>query len=178
MYTGAGDKGTTSLIGGGVVPKSNLRVSCYGTLDELNAAIGMVRAQRSLEKDLDMVLGSLQKNLFTIGAILANPMDAKTGRDVQFDAVGETRQLESIIDRLANELPPLHNFILPTGTKTASMLHFARTVARRAERLLVALNETEPLDMSLLAYLNRVSSALFVFARYINFKHNVKEENW
>lgn len=178
MYTRAGDKGFTALIGGARVSKSNLRVACYGTLDELNATIGVVRAQRSLARDLDTSLVTMQKNLFTIGSLLANPTQAKGGREISFDAAKETQELERVIDLLAEKLPPLTNFILPSGTKTASFLHLARTVARRAERLVVALNEIEPLDEQIIAYLNRVSSALFVFARYVNFERNVKEETW
>lgn len=178
MYTRAGDKGMTTFIGGIRVSKSNLRVSSYGTLDELNATIGLVRAQRSLERELDNVLIQLQKNLFTIGALLANPTGAQGGRNIQFDAVKETEALEQMIDMYAQQLPPLTNFILPSGTKTASLLHFARTVARRAERLIVALYEAEQQESPIIAYMNRVSSALFVLARYVNFKHNVREENW
>lgn len=178
MYTRAGDKGMTTFIGGISVSKSHLRVSSYGTLDELNATIGLVRAQRSLEKELDQVLIQLQKNLFIIGALLANPTSAQGGRDVQFDAEKETQALEKTIDIYAVQLPPLTNFILPSGTKTASLLHFARTVARRAERLLVALHEAEQQETPIIAYINRVSSLLFVLARFVNFKHNVREESW
>src|SRR3712207_3809895 len=106
MYTRAGDSGQTVLIGGQRVSKTNARISCCGTLDELNATIGIVRAQRSLDKDLDVVLGQLQRNIFTLGAIIANPQHAKGGREVQFDAAKETKAIEEVIDTLAQKLPP------------------------------------------------------------------------
>ncbi len=178
MYTRAGDRGFTALIGGERVSKSNLRVSCYGTLDELNAVIGVIRSQRNLDKEIDDNLGQIQRNLFALGSILANPGSKQTNRAITFDSQAEIDRLEKLIDTLDATLPELTQFILPGGTKTASLLHLARTVARRAERLLVALSESETVDELHIAYLNRVSSALFVFARHTNFHHNVREETW
>lgn len=178
MYTRAGDKGKTSLTGGQVVSKANLRVSCYGTLDELNAWVGEIRAQRSVDKELDGLLGKIQRDLFSIGAVLANPEKKSVGREIDFHAKEEIVELEVVIDRYAEKLPPLTQFILPGGSKVASFFHIARTVTRRAERLLVALAEQESVDEGYIAYLNRLSSAFFVFARHVNFRSDIKEEVW
>lgn len=178
MYTKAGDKGSTTFLGGQVVSKSNLRVSCYGTLDELNAVIGVIRSQKVDPKELDDALELMQRNLFTIGAILANPNNSSVGRQILFDAPAQTAELEKLIDEFDAKLPQLTNFVLPGGTRVASLLHLARTVTRRAERILVALSEQEEIDGTLIAYLNRVSSALFVFARTVNHRSGVREQVW
>lgn len=178
MYTRAGDKGLTALIGGELVSKSNLRVATYGTFDELNSVIGLVRAQREPDRALDEALEHIQRNLFTIGSLVANPAHANVGRTLNFDAPGETQSLESTIDAYDKNLSPLTGFILPGGTKMAALLHVARTVTRRAERLYVALSESETVDVEIISYLNRLSSALFVFARHVNEIHKVKETPW
>lgn len=178
MYTGAGDMGKTTLLGGEVTTKSNLRVGCYGTLDEVNAILGVVRAQRIPEPVIEQYVAKIQQDLFTVGALLANPGQKAFGRQMQFDPALETSNLERMIDDLSAQLPPLNQFIVPGGTRSGAFLHVARTIVRRAERLLVALSEQEQIDTALIAYLNRLSSAFFVFARYTNFKAGLTEELW
>jgi cob(I)alamin adenosyltransferase len=172
IYTKFGDKGSTQLIGGAVVPKNNPRVEAYGGIDELNAVLGIVIAFSDMD-ELFSQLTKIQNDLFVIGAELASK-GAKS-RTISPARVGE---LEREIDRMWEQLPPLRNFILPGGSKTASLLHLARTVCRRAERSIIALSQKEPVNPDIIVYVNRVGDLLFTMARYINYKKKVPEIIW
>ena len=169
VYTKAGDQGQTALVGGQKVSKGSARVECYGAVDELNAALGLVRT--SLEgspanQELGPTVARVQNELFNLGAELATP-DAE--RRARSPAIAERHvaALEAEIDRLNGELPELRSFILPGGGWVSAHFHLARTVCRRAERLVVRLVEAgEDVGAQAIPYLNRLSDALFVFGRY------------
>jgi cob(I)alamin adenosyltransferase len=167
IYTRTGDDGSTALGFGGRVSKDDLRVECYGTVDELNAVVGLVRAAGA-PPDLDRELARIQNELFHLGADLCVPESEKERHPVPRIESRHVEALEAAIDRFNAESPPLENFILPGGTEAAAALHLARTVCRRGERLLVALARREAIGAANLAYLNRLSDALFVFARTAN----------
>ena len=184
VYTKTGDKGKTRLAGGQQVWKDNVRVEAYGDVDELNSTIGVVRAFNAesvgihpsadrLEEELRWV----QNKLFNVGGLLATApgqtfknMPAVTARDVT--------RLEKLIDRCQKDLTPLKEFILPGGGKISSLLHLARTICRRAERLCVRLGREEPLDPSLVRFLNRLSDTLFVLARWMAKQQGEPEFLW
>jgi len=171
IYTRTGDAGETSLFGGARVAKNDPRIDAYGTVDELNAFIGLARASWP-DAPFDAQLASVQSDLFDIGAQLASPGNAKfTGA-----APLRVTQLEVAIDEMEVELPPLKSFILPGGTAAAAHLHAARTVCRRAERLVVALDDRE--SKNSLVYLNRLSDYLFVAARFANHVNGVPDVVW
>jgi len=167
IYTKTGDEGETGLFGGPRVAKDAPRIEAYGAVDELNAVVGVVRAE-SLPAEIDTLLAQIQHDLFTVGAELATPDPVKHGTRV----IGPTHytRLEQAIDRFEETLPPLRNFILPGGTSGAALLHLARTVCRRAERRLITLraNSGELVSGELVIYLNRLSDLLFVLARATN----------
>jgi len=169
IYTKTGDSGETGLFGGGRVSKDNLRVAAYGEVDELNAAIGLARAQDPVDF-ADSLLESIQRDLFAIGGQLASPDPAKVAKALVKAALDATRvaTLEEAIDAAEATLGPLTSFILPGGTLKASTLHFARTVCRRAERSVVTLARQASVPPPILAYLNRLSDLLFVLARRAN----------
>jgi len=171
VYTKFGDKGTTALVGGGTVSKDHPRVEAYGDVDELNSVLGLAIAF-SEKTEVNTYLEKIQKDLFLIGAELASKSAKKT---ISPARVGE---IEKEIDRLEKELPPLNHFILPGGSKTASLLHHARTVCRRAERKVVLLSNKEKTNPALIIYLNRVGDFLFMLARYVNYKKKVDEIVW
>jgi cob(I)alamin adenosyltransferase len=177
IYTKTGDDGTTGLLGRGRVPKSDLRIAAYGTVDELNAALGVARSL-GLEAATDQLLAELQNELFLVGSALADPHP-----DGQFhNTITHTHveHLEHTIDSVEAELKPLLQFILPGGTPAAAQLHFARTVCRRAERLVVELShkEDEAVARSVIVYLNRLSDLLFMLARSVNHKAGVADVIW
>jgi cob(I)alamin adenosyltransferase len=175
LYTRFGDKGTTSLLGGANVPKNDPRVEAYGAVDELNAAIGVIIAF-SEAPWLAEPLGAMQKDLFLIGAELATKgSKAKKARSIQPSRISE---MEGEIDRLCSELPPLAHFIVPGGSKTASLLHLARTVCRRAERSIVALSRKEKVNPDIVIYMNRAGDLLFALARQANYKARITETVW
>lgn len=170
-----GDKGTTALFGGRRVSKSHLRIDSYGTVDELNSYIGLVRDLSPGETERS-VLFDIQNRLFNLGASLASdPEKSMTTPDVQ---VVDLEQLEQEIDRMNESLPALKNFILPGGHPTVSHIHVARTICRRAERLVVALQETEPVEGIIIQYLNRLSDYLFVLGRYVGKELQAAEVVW
>jgi cob(I)alamin adenosyltransferase len=176
IYTRTGDAGETSLFDGTRVMKHDDRVDAYGEVDETNAWVGLARASR-LDADLDADLVHIQRDLFALGAQLADPADKIADR-VTKATLGDTdvARLEAIIDRLDTELPPLRRFILAGGTPAGAALHVARTVCRRAERRMVALQP--PVDPVLLRYVNRLSDLLFVLARAVNHRAGVPETEW
>ena len=172
IYTRTGDDGTTALGSGRRVSKFDLRVECYGTLDETNAAIGLARLHTQSDQALDAMLARIQNDLFDLGAELCYPDESKDARGRLSVSDAQVERLESQIDALNRELQPLRSFVLPGGTQAASFLHLARTISRRAERLMVALaaRPNEPVGGSALRYINRLSDFLFVAARYANDK--------
>ncbi len=175
IYTKTGDSGSTSLFGGGRVQKNTVRIEAYGTVDELNATIGVVRANSPSHR-VDEMLGIIQSELFVLGADLATPMDAKA-QIKRVDQAMSTR-LESWIDELDVTLEPLRYFVLPGGSVTASLLHISRTVCRRAERCVVTARETETISDEVIIYLNRLSDLLFVMSRYENHVTDTPEVRW
>ena len=182
IYTKTGDKGETSLYGGTRVSKAAARVESYGTLDELNAFIGLAKAEISDEKVLSQ-LQKIQFDLFTVGSEAATPTDkmllanGKNRLDLMISEK-EITELEFWMDDFDAELEPLRFFILPSGGKAAATLHVCRTVCRRAERAMVFLNETEEVRPELIKYLNRLSDYLFILARYISKISGEKEDYW
>lgn len=176
MYTRTGDRGETGLFSGERVRKNSLRVEAYGTVDELSSTIGYARSLAE-DRDADEILEKIQRDLFLVGAELATR--PKRGRPRQLRVTeAMVRYLEKEIDRLDSELPSLSTFIVPSGVRAATALHVARTVARRAERRAVTLAQKERLNPQLLAYLNRLSSLLFVLARIVNKRSGVEEAKW
>jgi cob(I)alamin adenosyltransferase len=173
IYTRTGDDGTTALGSGERVAKYDLRVEAYGTVDETNATIGLARTHtQSAEPDLDVMLARIQNDLFDLGADLCFPDDGQEAGERLQVSDGQVARLEAEIDELNRALQPLRSFVLPGGTPAASCLHLARTVSRRAERLMVALASQpgEPVGDAALRYINRLSDFLFVAARYANGK--------
>jgi cob(I)alamin adenosyltransferase len=176
IYTKTGDTGTTGLFGGGRVPKSHYRVEAYGTVDELNAYIGMVRDQTT-DAQRKSLLIDIQNHLFSIGAQLATPTEdgkAKIPKLSEEDIL----QLENEIDRMEESLPAMKHFILPGGHVSVSFCHIARCVCRRAERLTVALDQKEPVDPLVIKYLNRLSDYLFVLSRKMSQEVEAEEIPW
>jgi cob(I)alamin adenosyltransferase len=173
IYTKGGDKGQTGLFSGERVSKSHPLVNTYGTVDELNAVLGVARSLHQHSDRLSEILAILQRELFDLGADLAS------GKP-QPERISEVRveRLESYIDELTAGLPELRNFILPTGHPVAAHLHQARTVCRRAERLAVAAQPEASFDLVLIRYLNRLADLLFVLAREANRVYGVEEERW
>lgn len=173
IYTRTGDHGQTSLFGGARVPKHDPRIESYGTVDELSSHLGVARTTWP-SSPLDGELHDVQLDLFEIGAHLASPGTSR------FPGVEEARieALERSIDAMESRLTPLKTFILPGGTLAAAQLHVARTVCRRAERLVVALNDDSPATVSTIAYLNRLSDYLFVAARLANLEAGVEDVPW
>ncbi len=192
IYTKTGDKGKTSLFGGQKVPKDHLRLEAYGSIDELNSHLGLIQAQLAqlafgetsepkegqdwLER-LQEQIESIQNYLFNLGSHLATP---KAELQAQLPPLSESpiADLEQSMDLMSVELPPLQQFILPGGSPLASHLHVARTLCRRTERAIVRLHQVEPVENSILQYINRLSDWLFVSARYANLKLGFKDQTW
>jgi cob(I)alamin adenosyltransferase len=177
IYTKAGDRGETGLLGGMRVPKDHLRVAAYGDVDETSAALGAARALAG--PPLERLLLSIQKDLFAIGAQLADPTrEVAARRRKAAVTAAHVRRLERAIDARQAKLAPLRSFVMPGGTPAAALLHQARTVCRRAERSVVTLSREEPVDPRILVYLNRLSDLLFVLARSENARAGLPEERW
>lgn len=176
IYTKTGDDGTTGLYGGARVKKASARVEAYGTVDELNATIGVARATK-LDAFADAVLAHTQVDLFTLGAELAcvPGKEGKLGMTLLHDE--DAARLERAIDDAEAELPPLKTFVLPGGSPQAAALHFARTVCRRAERAVLSMDDIDPRD-DVVIYLNRLSDLLFTLARHANHKAGVEDVPW
>ena len=176
IYTKTGDTGETGLYGGTRVPKDAMRVEACGTVDELNACIGLVRSQIR-DEEINAILHRIQNELFDIGADLAT-LDAHPKAASLRIPPTLTPELESEIDRFEAQLPPLKNFILPGGSTDGAAMHLARTVCRRAERCVVTLAKAEPVNPEILIYLNRLSDLLFVIARTVNHRLGESEPLW
>ena len=178
IYTRSGDRGDTELLDGTRVLKSDPRVEACGDVDELNAWLGAMRAHPGLDPDIEGILNHLQRDLLALGARLADPEERIAGR-VTKAALSEAdvQRLETWIDRFEDELSPLRQFVLPGGSAAGAGLHLARTVCRRAERRIVALG-TDRVEPESLAYINRLSDLLFVFARVVNRRAGVAETEW
>ncbi|MGQ9547472.1 MAG: cob(I)yrinic acid a,c-diamide adenosyltransferase [Roseiflexus sp.] len=174
IYTRTGDEGETGLWGGLRVPKDAPRVQAYGTVDECNAAIGVARAA-GVGAELDAPLARVQNDLFVVGADLATLGEAASIPRIDQEAV---QALEQAIDALEARLEPLRQFILPGGSLAAAYLHLARTICRRAERWVVALSHSEPVNPQVTVYLNRLSDLLFVAARFANANTGVPDVPW
>ncbi|MER3401853.1 MAG: ATP:cob(I)alamin adenosyltransferase [Armatimonadota bacterium] len=175
IYTRTGDQGETGLIGGQRVSKDDPRVCAYGSVDELNAVLGVVRCYLN-DGELSAIVERIQNELFDIGAELASPPE----RASQFSAIDESHivAMEQSIDRFEEELPHLRQFILPGGTHSSAYLHLARTVCRRAEREVVHLSRSSTVNAVLVRYLNRLSDLLFVMARVANHRAGVPDVVW
>lgn len=176
IYTRTGDLGTTALFGGARVPKHHLRIEAYGTVDELNSHIGLIRFS-DVDQTAKTTLAEVQDRLFTIGSILAAQPDKKNLKVPDLHPA-DVELLESEMDRMNEALPEMRFFILPGGNFTIGQLHVARCVCRRAERLATHLNETEPIHPLVITYLNRLSDYLFVLARFAHHLHGVPEVPW
>jgi len=172
IYTKTGDDGTTALGSGERRPKNDLRIEAYGTVDETNAVVGLVRLQTAEgAPEVDAVLGRIQNDLFDLGADLATP---ETDQDLGYEPLritdAQVSAVEEAIDGLNADLSPLRSFVLPGGSAAAAHLHLARTVSRRAERLMVELSARETINPAAVRYMNRLSDYFFVASRYLNGK--------
>jgi cob(I)alamin adenosyltransferase len=173
IYTRTGDKGTTALGTGKRVAKHDQRVEAFGTVDEANAAIGLVRLHTADHSDADAMLARIQNDLFDLGADLCAPEDDTRGDGTKERlrvADAQVERLEQEIDRMNAELSPLNSFVLPGGSPASAHLHLARTIARRAERHMTRLAETASVSEAAIRYINRLSDHLFVMARWLNDK--------
>ncbi len=183
IYTKTGDKGTTALFGGTRVPKHHIRIESYGTVDELNSYIGLIRDQE-IDAAYKDTLIHIQDRLFTLGAILATDPEKtilKSGKErLNIPKISEAdiTRLETEMDLMNEALPPMTHFVLPGGHTTVSYCHIARCVCRRAERLSTLLHEQEPIDEQVLMYLNRLSDYLFVLARKLTYDLKAEEIKW
>lgn len=176
IYTKTGDQGSTALFGGKRVSKADLRIDTYGTIDELNSWIGLLRDQNVNVKRIDFLI-EIQDRLFTIGSILATE-PGNTKVKIPSLSLNDVQALEKAIDSMDSELPPMKSFILPGGNQSVSFCHITRTVCRRSERLVIALNNQESVDALVIQYLNRLSDYLFVLARKMALELNVADTPW
>jgi cob(I)alamin adenosyltransferase len=183
IYTKTGDKGQTSLFGGTRVPKYNDRIEAYGTIDELNSYVGLIRDQKPDKNTFDSLI-QVQNDLFTLGAMLATPPEKemlKNGKNrlnISKIVSDDINFLEQQIDLMNALLPQMTNFVLPGGHSTVSFCHIARCVCRRAERIVVKLADTESIDTNIIMYLNRLSDYLFVLARKLTLDNQATEMPW
>jgi cob(I)alamin adenosyltransferase len=177
IYTKTGDEGVTGLGGGQRVPKDSARVAAYGTVDELNSLLGVALAM-GLSDRLTAVLTGIQNELFDLGSDLCWPSDDPRRARIPTVEARHVEALEALVDEFNDAVGPLANFLLPGGSPGAAQLHVARTVCRRAERETVSLARDEPIGEHVLPYLNRLSDALFVMARYENHERGVAEPLW
>ncbi|GGC13477.1 cob(I)yrinic acid a,c-diamide adenosyltransferase [Dyadobacter sediminis] len=176
IYTKTGDKGTTSLIGGTRLSKAHVRIDAYGTVDELNSYIGMLRDQPVNENRRD-ILKEIQDRLFTIGSHLASESD-QTKRILPDLSENDVTVLESAMDFIDSQVPPLRAFVLPGGHPSVSFGHIARTVCRRAERAVIHLQQGEEVEEIVIRYLNRLSDYLFMLCRAMTYELNIEEVTW
>lgn len=183
IYTKTGDDGSTGLYGGTRVPKFNIRIEAYGTVDELNSHVGLIKDQINNDMISNELL-KIQNDLFTLGAMMATPKEKeilKSGKErlniPKIDKVA-IEVLEKVIDKMNETIPPMNHFVLPGGSVLVSNCHIARCVCRRAERISVALSKQESIDSVILTYLNRLSDYLFVLARKLTYDDNIEETPW
>ena len=183
IYTKTGDKGTTGLVGGTRIPKHDLRIDCYGTVDELNSYLGLIRDQE-ISKESKTTLIEIQNQLFIVGSLLATDPeklkdDSKRKRlGINFLKADAIAFLETEIDAMNLKLPPMTHFILPGGHQTVSFCHIARCICRRAERNISKLNADQPTQPEVLIYLNRLSDFIFVLARKLSKELEAEEIKW
>jgi len=184
VYTRTGDKGTTALVGGKRVPKDSPRIAAYGTIDELNAILGLARvfneerlAEGEKHRWLDEVFRRLQNQLFDLGSELATPPEAAYEGMVRL-ADAEVKELETLMDRCQKDLEPLKSFVLPGGGRISGFLHQCRTVCRRAEREILVLSRVEPIGEAPLRYVNRLSDVFFVLSRWVGKHLGEREYLW
>ncbi|GHV06079.1 cobalamin adenosyltransferase [Bacteroidia bacterium] len=177
VYTKTGDRGTTSLVGGKRVSKTDRRIESYGTVDELNSFIGLLITETDDADDLEF-LRFIQHKLFTIGSYLATDRENTELRIESKVSPESITRIEQEIDRIDSELPPIKNFLLPGGCRAAALAHVCRTVCRRAERQIYRLNETTPVEEPVLIFVNRLSDYFFILARKANIRQNGKEIIW
>lgn len=171
IYTRTGDAGTTSIVGGSRLPKDAPRIEAYGTIDELNSYLGLIASDTATPAPERSLLIQVQNTLFNIGGYLAGMPDPRvTDLDI--------KELEDSVDSMDRQLPPLHSFILPGGTKLAAHAHVARTICRRAERRIISLAADVELSPIMMAFINRLSDWLYTFARYANLQAQVAENFW
>lgn len=178
LYTGTGDAGTTSLVGGERVKKNSIRLDAYGTLDEFSSFLGCVLSAPDSDRDIKDQLLAIQNMLFNLGGYLASQAPEGTTPPAWGLTEAHISKLESWIDNLDEQTPAVNAFVLPGGTPLSASTHVARAVCRRAERRILALAEEAYVDPNLLRYLNRLSDYLFILARYFNFKAGVAEITW
>ena len=177
VYTRKGDKGTTQLIGGTRVPKSSLRIEAYGTVDELNSHLGLLKDQHPEMQRIHEQLLDIQDRLFTLGSLLAADPESSSMKLPPIHSEDALR-LENWIDEMDNELEPMRQFLLPGGHSTVSICHIARCVCRRAERIIVDLDAVEPVQEEILVYMNRLSDYLFTLSRKLAKDLNAVEHPW
>ena len=176
IYTRRGDSGQTSLIDGDMVNKHNLSVDAYGTIDELNSFLGLLKDYIKDDKIKD-ILNNIQIKLFSIGSILASGKNQNISEKVKIEKK-DVEYIELEIDRLNKDLPELKNFVIPGGHKTSSYSHVCRSICRRAERKISELNNKSSVDSNILAYVNRLSDFFFVLSRFLKYSDNVSESHW
>jgi cob(I)alamin adenosyltransferase len=174
IYTKTGDDGTTGLQGGKRISKSNIRIQAYGSVDELNASIGLILSNK-IDDDLEKLLRNIQRDLFVAGSDLSNPDLSSMENRITSEMV---ENIEKNIDRLEGWLTPITNFILPGGHQIASLIHVSRTITRRAETQVILLDEEDKVNEECKKYLNRLSDLLFVMARIVNEKNGFKDVIW
>lgn len=177
IYTKTGDKGTTSLVGGRRVPKTHARLEAYGTVDELNAHLGLLHTYLTGEDDRKLVQ-KIQNKLFSVGSYLATDQETTALRAASVVLPADAEELENAMDRMEDGLPPLSAFVIPGGARGAAVCHICRTVCRRAERRILSLATEFEIDPNVTKYVNRLSDYLFVLSRRINFLENNDEIFW
>lgn len=177
VYTRTGDKGTTGLIGGTRVPKNHIRLEAYGTVDELNAQLGLLATYLTDKADLDFVI-RIQNKLFSVGSYLATDQEKTSPGESSLITADDVKAVELEIDRLDGNLPVLKSFIIPGGARGAAVCHVCRTVCRRTERCILSLSEKYPVSAELLTYVNRLSDYLFVLSRKMNIEEKNDEIFW
>lgn len=178
LYTGTGDRGTTSLVGGQRVAKASVRLDAYGTVDEFSATLGIVLSQTDCPADIRAYLQRIQNTLFNLGAYLATDSPADAPAQLRGLDQADIADLESHIDALDAATPPAHAFVLPGGAPLCAHAHLARTVCRRAERMILRLDAVQKVDDRVLRYFNRLSDYLFILSRYFNHLAGVQELLW
>jgi cob(I)alamin adenosyltransferase len=177
LYTKAGDKGQTGLIGGTRVPKNDIRIEAYGTVDELNSFIGMLTTYPIKKEDISF-LRIIQHNLFTVGSYLATDTSIVSLQQASILKIDSIELIEKEIDRIDAMLPALNSFILPGGSQTGALSHICRTITRRAERRLFDVNEFYSIDNQIIIYFNRLSDYFFALSRYFTLENEGEEISW